>query len=212
MVALQSPDGSTVHRRWETARLAMASRQPDLAAVVVDIPIGLPDSGPRRCDQEARRLLGWPRSSSIFSAPARALLAAATYQEALALQRHREGGGISRQAFGIMAKIREIDTLLADGPAPLYEGHPELSFLAMGAGASLASKHTAAGQRQRRQLLEPAFGRLDLNRWGRPAEDILDAYACLWTARRLAEGRALWLPRGQDQVDPARSLAMRIYF
>src|SRR5437870_3658001 len=42
-------------------------------AVGIDIPIGLPDAGPRACDVEARRRLG-PRRSSVFPAPRRALL------------------------------------------------------------------------------------------------------------------------------------------
>jgi predicted RNase H-like nuclease len=36
-----------------------------LAAVAVDIPIGLPATGPRSCDVEARQRLG-PRRSSVF--------------------------------------------------------------------------------------------------------------------------------------------------
>jgi hypothetical protein len=43
------------------------------ATVAVDIPIGLPDAGPRVCDVAARRLLG-PRRSSVFPAPVRAAL------------------------------------------------------------------------------------------------------------------------------------------
>jgi predicted RNase H-like nuclease len=35
-----------------------------LGAVAIDIPIGLPDEGSRRCDLEARKLIG-PRRSSV---------------------------------------------------------------------------------------------------------------------------------------------------
>ena len=45
-------------------------------SVLIDIPIGLSDSGPggRLCDREARQLLGCGRVSSVFSAPARRTL------------------------------------------------------------------------------------------------------------------------------------------
>jgi predicted RNase H-like nuclease len=37
----------------------------NLTLVVIDIPIGLLDHGPRTCDVEARRLLGRARESSL---------------------------------------------------------------------------------------------------------------------------------------------------
>jgi predicted RNase H-like nuclease len=52
------------------------------ALIVIDIPIGLTDGGPRACDVAARKLLGAPRNSSVFPAPSRQALAAATYDEA----------------------------------------------------------------------------------------------------------------------------------
>ena len=39
---------------------------PETDMVVIDIPIGLPESGRRACDLEARALLG-PRRSSVFT-------------------------------------------------------------------------------------------------------------------------------------------------
>ena len=55
---------------------------PDLDAIfargidslAIDIPIGVPDNEPRVCDAAARQLLRWPRSSSVFSPPARQAL------------------------------------------------------------------------------------------------------------------------------------------
>ena len=49
--------------------------------VAIDIPIGVLDAfktGGRRCDREARRLLGI-RGSSVFPAPVRPALGAASY-------------------------------------------------------------------------------------------------------------------------------------
>src|SRR2546422_11663063 len=54
----------------------------DAAVICIDIPIGLLDvPGQRRCDVEARRLLG-PRRSSVFPPPSRRALAARSYREA----------------------------------------------------------------------------------------------------------------------------------
>lgn len=52
-----------------------------LATVAIDIPIGLPEAGSRRCDIEARSMIG-ARRSSVFPAPARGVLGAATYEDA----------------------------------------------------------------------------------------------------------------------------------
>jgi hypothetical protein len=52
--------------------------------IAVDIPIGLPEKGPRQADVEARRFVG-PRRSSVFPTPPRAILEAPTYDEAIVL-------------------------------------------------------------------------------------------------------------------------------
>ena len=82
-----------------------------LRAVAIDIPIGLPESGPRRADVEARRRVG-PRRNSVFPAPARAVLGATTYAEACARSRQVSGKAISKQLFNILGKIAEVDALV----------------------------------------------------------------------------------------------------
>ncbi len=95
----------TVHVLRDLAGVLALDPAPEV--VVVDIPIGLldePSAGGRACDREARRLLGAPRCSSVFSPPVRGVLNA----------RHFEGAlGLSRQAFGILPKVREADALLS---------------------------------------------------------------------------------------------------
>lgn len=51
-----------------TADLFHLLGQQRCATAVLDIPIGLPESGPRECDKDARLLLG-RRASTVFSAP-----------------------------------------------------------------------------------------------------------------------------------------------
>ena len=63
--------------------IAEIARRYPIGLVLVDIPIGLRDTEheERRCDLEARALLG-SRGSSVFPAPCRAALGLATYRAA----------------------------------------------------------------------------------------------------------------------------------
>ncbi|TIV79421.1 MAG: DUF429 domain-containing protein, partial [Mesorhizobium sp.] len=98
------------------------------ATIAVDMPIGLPDfsqRGGRGPEAIVRPLLG-QRQSSVFSIPSRAALYAETdgftTVEAWYAAHRRASEvakassdpprGVSIQAFGIFAKIREIDALL----------------------------------------------------------------------------------------------------
>ena len=168
--------------------------------IAIDIPIGLADAGRRRADQLAREALGrrWP---SLFITPVRAAVQADGYQAAAAENRRLAGEGLSRQAFALRAKILDVDQWLQAGslaPVRVVEAHPELSFAAM-AGAPLRSrKITWAGAVQRRALLAQAGILLDgdLGLAGEQAgvNDVLDAAAAAWTARRVSQGVARCLP------------------
>ena len=99
-----------------------------LTAVALDVPIGLPESGPRTCDVAARRLLG-PRRSSVFPAPPRCTLGSATYQEACCRSLAACGKAVSRQTFAIMGKVEALDHLMTpERQDSLIEVHPEVSF------------------------------------------------------------------------------------
>jgi len=125
--------------------------------ILIDIPIGLSDSGVRTCDRLARRLLGRGRSAAVFSPPCRAALAAADYRDALARNRAVTGRGISLQAWNICPKIREVDEFLTAVPEAagiMRESHPEVCFQALAGGNAMRfNKKTAAGQRERRAVL-----------------------------------------------------------
>jgi predicted RNase H-like nuclease len=176
----------------------------------VDMPIGLPATWSRSADREARRLLGWPRSSSVFPTPPRVLLEETTYAAANARSWAQLGQGLPRQTFHLFERIRELDGLAGAGPGRtgrLVEIHPECSFRMM-AGEPLPSKHTADGLRLRRDLLLPEFGPVvDLRPHRAAVDDVLDAYAVLWSAERFARGDHVTL--GDGSVD-ALGLPMRI--
>lgn len=186
------------------ALVAQATADGPLAVVGIDMPIGLADSGQRRADVLARAAAG-PRWQSVFMTPVRTALETGDYALALAENRRRGGGGISRQAFGLRAKIGQVDRWLRALPAGVRvaEVHPELSFGAM-AGAPVGErKSTWAGVVRRRQLLA-AHGIVlpdDLGVPGQNAgpDDVLDAAAVAWTAARVADGRARCLPDPPDR-------------
>ena len=116
--------------------------------IFVDIPIGLPDGAEGRdCDTAARKVLG-PRRSSVFSAPVREVLEAKTCEQANRVSKAVAGRGISKQAFAIVPKIREVDRLLRRRSAArglIREVHPELCFL--GTGRARAHERQQADSR-----------------------------------------------------------------
>ncbi|HXA73457.1 MAG TPA: DUF429 domain-containing protein [Acidimicrobiales bacterium] len=171
----------------------------DLAAVAVDIPIGLAVCGPRACDREARRRLG-PRRSSVFPAPARAVLGTTTYEEASAVSRRVSGKGLSKQLFNIVPKIEEVDAVQSPGrQQSLFEACPELSFAVMAGNAPMRhSKRTAHGRAERVGVLREHLGvdvpaLLEARASGAQPDDVLDALALAWTARRYLGGSCLRL-------------------
>ena len=202
-VICESADGRISWEVVPTVRALLdSSNPPELLAL--DIPIGLMSSGSRECDTAARQLLGQPRGRSVFTAPIRPMLAASSYSDACAIGRQIEGRALSKQAWAILPKIREVDALLR-GDASLrdrvHEVHPELCFFHLAGGQPVvAKKRSPEGQARRAGLLRMEFGtdidaalgaRRDLRC---EADDILDAFVALWTARRIRFGTAKCLP------------------
>lgn len=83
--------------------------------LVLDVPIGLLDRGPRLVDTEARRRLG-RRASSVFPAPLRPMLEAATWEEACRIGERADGRRCSRQTVGILPRIRAVDRRMTPFP------------------------------------------------------------------------------------------------
>lgn len=139
LAVLMQPVDQQHSTRREVRRVGklrdLIDKVPALSVIAIDIPIGLADvyeRGGRSCDRLARSLLS-VRRSSVFPTPIRGTLAAATWEEACVISRGsaNTGMGLSKQAFGILPKIREIDELLQDHQelrSRVYEVHPELCF------------------------------------------------------------------------------------
>lgn len=177
------------------------------AAVGVDIPLGLPVGGGRRaCDDETARALGRARSS-VFPAPPREVLAAATHADACAVSRRLTGRAISLQSFHIGPKILDWDAV-PDRPGHVVEVHPELALRRLAPDVDFGPKKTARGAGQRIAALArwldvpaaladlPAGARLD---------DVLDALAAAWSAQRFVTGTHEVLgPEVDDHGRPMR--------
>ncbi len=193
------------------------------AVLAVDMPIGLPRvsrPGGREADRQARRLLGRPRSSSVFSTPARPALDAGSFEEAVRL--HTAGDPdapkLTIYAFHLLPKLREVDRAMTPArQAWVREVHPEVSFAAMAGGEAVAANKKKPEGRARRLALLRAAGFEGVEAAvaehrgrGVGADDVVDAFACCWSAARIAAGVAERVP--PEPPTDARGLRMEIWF
>lgn len=206
----------SVHSDWQAL---MKEADGKNIVVAVDMPIGLTDFGRRACDVLARQELGWPRASSVFAPPRRPMLQFETYVQANnwgKAQGPDGGGGLSKQAWNLVPKIRQIDHWI-DPQKQQYvrEAHPELAFQRLNKGNPLTPKRSPQGQSARSGLLEGAYRLAQSSLPEIPSsvaklDDILDAAVLAWTAKRIADGQAACLP-GNPQKD-ACGLNMEIWY
>ena len=198
--------GAFAHHVYPDAK-ALVEAHRAAHVIAVDIPIGLCERDGRRADTEARAFVGGKRASSVFSTPVRGILDAASQGEASRRHREIDGRGFGAQSFAILSKIRQWDDLLqgdADARRRVREIHPEVSFAALNGGTGrglVDAKRTFAGAQARADLLGGIFGHDAVMALVRsvPArkaatDDVLDALAALWSAGRIAVGRARTLP------------------
>lgn len=223
LVVLWHPETETIRVRTVDAVDALFDLPEAPAVLGVDMVIGCPnraEPGGRRCDQEARRRLGHPRGTSVFSPPAYDALQAETYEEAQ--RRNQASGpdapGLSKQTFHLFPKIRALANRMTPARQErVREVHPELAFYAMNGNTPVtASKHSEDGRNRRVDLLA-AHGLPDVRTAidtlaGEAAvgtDDILDAHATCWTARRIHNGMAERCPP-LDEVAPRNDSGLRM--
>ncbi len=163
--------------------------------MLIDMPIGLSDHSERACDIEARKILKPKRHSSVFLTPVRAAAYAESYEEACQINFAATGKKISKQAWNILPKVREIDAFKREFPGvALREAHPEVCFWALnGKTACSQNKKTSAGISERLSILErtlpgisqkiTAFGDSNLKKHVF-LDDIIDAAVLALTAAR----------------------------
>ena len=197
---------------------------PGDAVIAVDMPIGLPEhcgAGGRGPEMLVRRLLGM-RQSSVFSIPSRSAvyssvqasagdddgwLAAHRKASAIARKTSNPPRGVSIQAFGLFAKIRELDTLLRENASlreRVFESHPELCFWRLNGRAPLTEPKKVKNKvfepglaERRRLLLGSGLAAAVVNSVppvGAAPDDVLDALAVLSAARNRLAGEAVVFP------------------
>ena len=187
--------------------------------LAVDMPIGLlttPEPGGRQCDREARRLLG-ARRSTIFTPPIRSWLNVTDYHEV------REKG-VSRQAFGIFKKIREVDQCMTPAmQCQIVEAHPELSFTSLNGQVPRHNKKIPEGLDERisgfTELGSTCFTRIrstieeirtKFSKTLVCQDDILDAAVLAWTAGRIYHRQASCVP--ETPLMDEKGLRMEIWY
>jgi len=207
-----APNFLDVWQRWRTAD-----------AILVDIPIGLREAGreERRCDLEARRLLGRPRGSSVFPAPCRAALRAASRTEASRINHEITDRKLSKQSWALAPKIRQVDELLQEDPEArrvVREIHPEVLFWALNNGHSMkCSKRGRPGFDERLDVLKKCFAgtestvetaRNHFTRKHVARDDILDALAAAVSGLIAQGGTLLYLPEQFEHDETGLPMAM----
>ena len=197
------------------------ARARGLLVVAVDIPIGLSAVGRRAADVQAKEWLGGQLQKSVFHAPAHCALAARNEAEAHECNR-RAGHRLSPLALSLLPKIREVrsatepDAYLVGARPRLAEVHPEVSFSRLAEGTMTYFKKRQPGVAERLTALMGEFPNVVeaavLTAYpGLPSpthQDLLDAAAAAWTARRIVSGEAACL--GEGELD-ATSYPMHIW-
>ena len=120
-------------------------------AILVDIPIGLPESGTRACDRAAKSMLK-DRSNTIFSVPGRDVVEIDDYCDA----KEANDDSLGSQSWWLFPRIREVDVFLQEVNGAInriYESHPEVCFAVL-AGEPIQSKNSEAGVDDRVALLK----------------------------------------------------------
>ncbi len=196
----------------ELVALVRESAPPSVVAI--DIPIGLPDSGGRRADSEARReLVG--KGSSVFSTLTRSAYEADSYAEGRSANLAATDGrtSASAQAYALREKIMQVDDWVRSGPGvEVIEVHPELSFARMAGSPILARKKEVDGVRSRRAAL--AVHGIVAPAWFRGAgfaeDDLLDACAAAWSAARHDRGAAESFPAEPEIFSDGLAAAIHV--
>jgi len=192
----------------------LRERPPGLVCVGIDIPVGLFD-GARNCDRAARKLLGQPRGTSVFAPPCRRALSSNDHTSATVTNLRMTGRGLSRQAWGIAPKIKQVDDAITpDCQRWAFEVHPEVCFWALNQRCPMKhNKKTKKGSEERSALLRGVFPKIEThlaNRLPRVgADDLLDAAAAAWTALRWHrnEAECVCSPERDE-----KGLAVTIYY
>ena len=214
-VFLRLADGKFESARFYRKFADGVEVSPDAEAIGVDIPIGYPPwpATRRLADCKACEMVG-PLRSSVFPTPHPDLLEQ-SWQDARRISRDRFGRGLTKQSYDLRLRIKEVASVAARHDR-VYEVHPEVSFVALANHQHLKfTKKKWNGHNVRRALLVAHRIKIpdvldDARRVG--ADDILDAAAAAWSARRIAKGQAVPLPDPPECDGAGRGRRVAIWY
>ena len=174
--------------------------------VGIDMPVILSEVIPRQADQLARKLLS-KKASSVFTAPTPEMLDQPNYEKASLVSKKLFGKSMSLQSWYLFPKIKDVQTMIHHEDMQIYEIHPELSFRAMNnEQVILESKKSHEGFAIRNSLLTMHFKNFIFEEIRRQYarkdvmdNDILDALAVLWSAKRIQSNQASFLPQAPEK-------------
>jgi len=174
--------------------------------VGIDMPVILSEVIPRQADQLARKLLS-KKASSVFTAPTPEMLDQPNYEKASLVSKKHFGKSMSLQSWYLFPKIKDVQTMIHHEDMQIYEIHPELSFRAMNnEQVILESKKSPEGFAIRNSLLSMHFENFIFEEIRRQYarkdvmdNDILDALAVLWSAKRIQSNQASFLPQSPEK-------------
>ncbi|MBM3710680.1 MAG: DUF429 domain-containing protein [Actinobacteria bacterium] len=204
-------------------------KQSEASLILIDIPIGLKESGPeeRKCDILARKLLGPKRGSSVFRVPVRSTVYfEESYEQASLINYNLTGKKISKQTWHICKKIREVDELItitklkSISASIIHESHPEAAFKSLKNTPLLYSKKSKEGLNERINIIRTYSNLIDtfldgvykkFKKSEVQPDDILDAAALAISAKKIYKtGKIIKLPE-ENEFD-SRKLRMEIVF
>lgn len=186
----------------------LLSEHREAATLLIDIPIGLPESaemGLHRPDQELRnKLVG--KASSVFNTPCRQAVYAEDKHAARRYNLQVLGKSLSEQSLGFSKKIKEVDLFLEACPeyiGRLRESHPELCFALLNQGLPLISRKTEPeGMAERIAVLsryfpqaESAFIKIQTRQLQSQWNDFVDAMVLAVTGQIGLSKGFLTIPR-----------------
>ncbi len=172
----------------------LVQRHGDARHILIDMPIGLPESpADARPDALVRRVLAG-RASTVFNCPCRQAVYAPP-EEASKVNAAVLGKKLSYQSVSLIPKIRQLDMLLRQRPElaeVLVESHPEFVFAKLSGAPVAERKSEPEGQQRRLDILsalwEPTYKAFALARFPRSKaepDDVIDAM-CLAVAGQVA--------------------------
>lgn len=189
-----APEGFQVIERF----VDVLDQRPSYAVIAIETPIGYLEvhtAGGRKCDREARAIVGSRRGAAVRSAPTR---------EQVESDNEESKTGLDAVTRKLLARYRELAAEMAPyRQRQVYEVNAELSFFQLNDDRPLKyPKRSEAGQQERLALLAqkiPGGDRImEVKLPGVPHGHMLDVTAFLWTARRVFAKAATRIPEDPE--------------